>query len=353
MSETTSRPLQPLPGWLLPAALLLLFPLVATPFFTLRIGAAALIEGTIALSLMFLAGYGGMVSLMQLTIAGIAGYMLALFGNPVTAHGLGWPWYAAVPVALLIAILFGTLAGTVAVRTAGITTIMITLAIAVGTYYFTQQNWSVFNGFNGFAQVNPPTVLGLDWRRPIPFYYLSLAVGAAAYGAVRYVSRAPFGLALQAVRDNPRRLASLGFAVTPHRIAAYGFASVIAAFAGILLVWFQTRISPGSIEIDQVLGVLIAAVLGGLSHPVGPFLGALVYVLLENFAIDLIDPERFNTVIGVAFLAIVLFSPDGLLGLWARLRRVMTRGSARATLDAQQGSPAAPAMTVHTRGTAI
>jgi branched-chain amino acid transport system permease protein len=62
-------------------------------------------------------------------------------------------------------------------------------------------------------------------------------------------------------------------------------------------------------------------VLGGMRHPIGAFLGAIVFVLLQNFAIDLVDRERFNLVIGGVFLAIVLFSPDGLLGLWARFAR--------------------------------
>ena len=86
------------------------------------------------------------------------------------------------------------------------------------------------------------------------------------------------------------------------------------------MVWFNGRISPGSVGIDIVVDILVIAVVGGMRHPVGPFLGALVFVLLENFAIDLIDRERFNTVIGLAFLLVVLFSPDGLLGLWSRTR---------------------------------
>jgi branched-chain amino acid transport system permease protein len=349
MSDRTILP--PVPGWLIGAALLLLYPLVATEFFTLRIGAASLIEGTLALSLMFLAGYGGMVSLMQLAIGGLAGYVYAILGNPATAHGFGWPWYLASPLALAAAIVFGTLAGTLAVRTAGIQTIMITLAIGVGLFYFCRQNYAVFNGFNGFAQVAPPALFGIDWRRPIPFYYLCLGVAAASYAAVAYVRAAPFGLALQAVRDNPRRLAALGFNVTAHRIAAYAFASTLAAFGGLLLTWFQTRISPGSIELEQALGVLVAAVLGGMSRPIGPFLGAVVYILLENFAIDLIDPERFNTVIGLAFLLIVLFSPDGLLGLWTRLRHALAAAPRAASLSlASPPSPAAAPTTVHTRG---
>ena len=80
-------------------------------------------------------------------------------------------------------------------------------------------------------------------------------------------------------------------------------------------------VSPGSVGTGWLINILIIAVLGGLSHPVGPFLGAAVFVLLQNFAIDLVDRERFNLVIGGVFLAIVLFSPDGLLGWWTRLRR--------------------------------
>jgi branched-chain amino acid transport system permease protein len=74
------------------------------------------------------------------------------------------------------------------------------------------------------------------------------------------------------------------------------------------------------------VNILVIAVIGGMRHPLGAFIGAIVFVLLQNFAIDLVDRERFNLVIGGVFLAIVLFSPDGLLGLWARLRAGLGRG---------------------------
>jgi branched-chain amino acid transport system permease protein len=153
----------------------------------------------------------------------------------------------------------------------------------------------------------------------LSFYYLSLAVAALSYFAVVYVARSTFGLSLQAIRDNPRRMNALGFNVYLHRVVAHAFAGFIAALGGILLVWMNGRISPGTIDIGPLINILVIAVLGGLRHPVGPFIGAIVFVLLENFAIDLIDRERFNTLIGLVFLAIVFFSPDGLLGLWQRL----------------------------------
>jgi branched-chain amino acid transport system permease protein len=306
------------------ALLLLVYPLLATPFFTFQIGAYSLILGTIALSLMILAGYGGMVCLAQMTIAGIAGYMVAVFGHNSLGIGLDWPWWIALPLAVAIAVLFAIGTSLLAVRTEGIYTIMITLAIGVAFYLFALQNYAIFNGHSGFAGIAPPTLFGIFWRDPIPFYYLALAIAVLSYAGTVYVVRSPFGLALQAIRDNPRRMAALGFNVKVHRVAAYAVAGFIASLGGILLVWFDGRISPGTVAVDRLIDILVIAVVGGLRHPAGPFLGALFFVLLDNFAIDLVNAERFNTVIGLTFLAIVLFSPDGLLGLWERLRRALS-----------------------------
>jgi branched-chain amino acid transport system permease protein len=331
------------PGLVITIVFLLAYPSFASDFFTFQIGAYALILGTIALSLMMLAGYGGMVSLAQLTVAGFAGYLMAILGdNSVGVMGLGWPWWLTVPTAVLGAAVLSAFIGAISVRTEGIYTIMITLAIAVAFFYFVRQNYVVFNGFTGFAGVEPPSLLGAYWRDPVPFYYLSLAVAGGFFCAVLYGARSTFGLSLQAIRDNPRRMRALGYDVTMHRVFAYFLSGIVAGTAGVLLVWFNGRISPGSIGIDVIIDILVIAVVGGLRHPIGPFLGAIVFVLLENFAIDLIDRERFNTVIGVAFLAIVLFSPDGLLGLWnrywpaLRMAGQARRGAGRAERDDRQ-----------------
>ncbi len=306
-------------------AFLLVYPFIADPFWTVQIGAQALFLGLVALSLMLLAGLGGMVSLAQLTIAGIAGYMFAIFGESTSPISLHWPWWAVLPIAIAIATLVATLIGAISVRTEGIYTIMITLAIGVGFANFAQQNYAIFNGFNGFAGVAPPPLFGVDWREPLPFYYLALGVAGLAYLGVVYFRRSTFGLSLQAIRDNARRMEALGFNVTWHRILAYSLAGFLAALGGIFIVWFNGRISPGSIGLGPMIDILVIAVLGGLRHPIGPFVGALVFVLLDNFAIDLIDRERFNTVIGAAFLLVVLVSPDGLLGLWDKLKAYLAK----------------------------
>jgi branched-chain amino acid transport system permease protein len=275
-----------------------------------------------------------------MTVAGIAGYGYAIFATSGTDISLRWPWGIAVVLALVIATACGTLIGWFSVRTEGIYTIMITLAIGVAFFYLVQQNYSLFNGFQGFPSVKSPQVLGVEVRDPLPFYYLALFWSVAGYFLVKHLLRTPFGVALQGIRDNPRRMAALGFHVIAHRVAAYAVAGLLAAVGGILLVWYNGLVSPGSVGTSWLINILIIAVMGGMRHPIGPFIGAIVFVLLQNFAVDLVDRERFNLLIGGVFLVIVLFSPDGLLGWWmGAMSRLRTWGVPGASQGLRRAQP--------------
>jgi len=318
---------------LLLGIVLIILPAVASNFVLVQVAGWSMILGIIALSLMFLAGYGGMVSLAQMTVAGVSGYMITVFGaSSLPAISLFWPWWIAAPIAIIIAVLFGTITGVLSSRTEGIYTIMITLAIAAAFFYLTLQNWPIFNGFAGFTTIPAPKAFGVNWKDPLPLYYLILFFAALSYAAVVYVSRAPFGLALQGVRDNPRRMEAIGYNVTAHRVAAYAFAALIASIGGILMVWLNNQISPGSAGIEAAIDLLVIAVVGGLGHPIGAFVGAIIYVILRTFALDALvavglDGRRFQTLIGLGFLLIVLFSPDGVIGLWRRFVEHATRSA--------------------------
>ena len=310
--------------------LLLIFPFVVSPFITFQIGGQALALGLIALSLTFLGGYGGMISLAQMTVAGITGYAVGILGaSSMPEISLNWPWWLVVPSAVMIATICAAGIGWLSVRTEGIYTIMITLAIGVAFYYLVLQNYSLFNGWQGLHKVYPPIVFGINLRDPMPFYFLALTCAVAGYAFIAYIVRSPFGIALQGIRENPRRMESLGFNVVAHRVSAYVMAGFIAAIGGVLFVWYNGLVTPGSVSTSWLINILVIAVLGGMRHPIGPFLGALVFVLLQTFAIDVIDRERFNLVIGGVFLAIVLFSPDGLLGLWSFVRSRFASTKAR------------------------
>ena len=321
------------PVAILVAVVVVIMPAIASSFVLTQIFGWAYMLGTIGLSLMFLAGYGGTVSLAQMTIGGFAGYVVAILGVNGVPGGIGWPWWLAVPAALILSMIVGAIIGALAVRTEGIYTIMITLAIAAAFYYFTNENYAIFNGHTGIDGIPTPVFLGVDWHGPIPFYYLTLGVAALCWLAVSYVSRAPFGLALQGIRDNPRRMAALGFNVNAHRVAAYVFAALIAALGGIPLVWSYGEIAPGTVSVSAAIDILVIAVVGGIGNPIGPFIGALIYAVLKTFALDVLvafglDGNRFRLLIGLGFLAIVFFSPDGVIGLWTRWRHRLKTGLA-------------------------
>ena len=300
---------------------LLVYPHLAPDFWVVSIGAHAMVLGIIALSLTFLAAYGGMISMAQMSVAGVAGYALAISSAHAANEGvaaLPWPW--AVALALFAGTVAGLLIGLIAVRSQGIYMLMSTLAIAMILFYLGQQNTTVLHGFDGFRGVVIPTIGGISLRQPTLFYYLCLAAGVALYSLVVYLVRTPFGLAIQGIRDDPQRMTSLGFRVTAHQVAAFGVAGFIAAVGGVLSLWYHGGISPGSVGMTATVGVLIIAVIGGLGHPRGAFIGAVVFVLIQNFAVDLVGSDRFNSLIGFVFLVIVMVSPDGLLGLWRALR---------------------------------
>ncbi|MDI9336754.1 MAG: branched-chain amino acid ABC transporter permease, partial [Gammaproteobacteria bacterium] len=282
----------------------------------------AFILGIIALSLSFLGGYGGMVSLAQMTVAGIAGYSLAILGvSSNMSISLGWPWWVAVLVSIGIATLCATVIGWLSVRTEGIYTIMITLAVGMAFYYLVLQNYSLFNGFQGLRNLHPPAILGVELKEPMPFYYLALVCAILCYFLVKWTVDTPFGLALRGVKNNPRRMVALGFNRVAHRVAAYALAGFIASTGGILLVWFNGLIAPGLVGMTWLINILIIAVMGGMGHPIGAFCGALLFVLLKIFAIDFMPSERFNLLIGMIFILIVLLSSDGLIGIYQKIRQ--------------------------------
>ncbi|MFN2628541.1 MAG: branched-chain amino acid ABC transporter permease [Gaiellaceae bacterium] len=277
--------------------------------------------GIVASSLIFLSAYGGMVSLAQVAVYGIAGFVV---GNATTngntkGLNLGWnPWWGVL-LGIAIAVAAGLLLGGLASRSVGIYFLMITLTYSVIANLFFGQVTDL-SGFGGISGVPTPHVIGSPDAHRNRLYYIALAVALATYLLLRYMVRTPFGLTLQGVRDDPVRMASLGYNVALHRTIAFGFASFVAAVGGVLFVWWNGHIDPASIDLGATIDVLVIAVVGGLYRLEGAWVGALFFVIINNYSqrISFIGP-RFHTLIGAIFLVIVLVSPGGLVGLWERV----------------------------------
>ena len=299
------------------------------------------IVGIAAASLIFLAAYGGMISLAQTALMGSAGFMI---GNMVTVGGdggeskgltLGWDPTLSLVLALLGTTLLGIVFGAIASRSFGIYFLMITLTFSVITFYFVGQV-TVVSGFSGIGGINryTPGFIGDMVNDRYRLYYIALIVALFVYALIRYLVRTPFGISLQGIRDEHVRMTSLGYAVPMHRTFAFGFSAFLAALAGILLVWWQGQIAPGDVGLSATIDLLIVAVIGGLGRVEGAWVGALAFIVINNYIrdswlTDFLDTIRvggsFNTIIGVVFLLIVIVSPDGLMGLWDRAWRVARR----------------------------
>ena len=215
--------------------------------------------------------------------------------------------------------------GAIARRSEGIYFLMITLAFSVLVFYFFSQVTQL-SGFGGVNNLDLPALVGNPGLDGTALYYVTLVASVLVFLALRYVSRTPFGLSLQGLRDEPSRMRALGFDVTRHRMLAFTPRGVRrGASPACCRVWYNRRISPGSINLEQTINILIIAVIGGLYRLEGAWVGALVYALLDNYSREwtpeignVLGAERFNTIIGIVFLVIVLLSPGGLVGLWEK-----------------------------------
>jgi branched-chain amino acid transport system permease protein len=329
-----------------------LAPLYTTDFFLNVILTKALWLGVAAASLIFLAAYGGMVSLGQVGIYGVAGMTYA---NLVLADGgsaAAWnPWLALI-AALVVATIVALGFGWICARSEGIYFLMITLAFSVLVFYFFSQVTQL-SGFGGVNSVDLPGILGSPEQDPVPRYFVTLVVAVAVFLLLRGVARTAFGIGLQGIRDEPARMRALGFDVTLHRTLAFGFAGFIASIAGVLSVWYNSRITPGSINLEQTINILIIAVIGGLYRLEGAWIGALAYALIDNYSREwvpdignVLGPARFNTIIGLVFLIIVLLSPGGLVGIWEGARERLggrRGGGGTPTTTTTAGPTAGPA----------
>jgi branched-chain amino acid transport system permease protein len=338
------RPNAPaLVGWVVLAAIaivLLLAPQIFSEYWLSEIWTQALWLGIAAASVTFLYRYCGMVSLAQVAIYGIAGFAMGNVVHTLNSEGglnLGWTPWAGVAFGIAVAVLVGLLFGAVASRSYGIYFLMITLALSLFVFYFFGQDVQL-SGFGGIRSVSHPGYLRDPITDPTPLYYTCLGCSVGVYLLLRYVVRTPFGITLQGIRDDPLRMRSLGYAVPMHRTLAFALGAFVAAIAGILSVWFNTQISPGSINLAQTIAVLIIVVIGGLSRIEGAWLGAVAYVLIDYYSRQdtptlglWLGPGRFATVIGLIFLLIVLLSPDGLIGIGQKLWRLGGRLLGRAS----------------------
>jgi branched-chain amino acid transport system permease protein len=254
-----------------------------------------------------------MVSLTQTAFFGLTGYVIGLLG---VERGLAFPLpeIAAIIALLIMAVAFGL----VVMRTHQIVFLMLTLALGQICWAFARQNTSLLHGWAGIRGIRPLTVLGINFANDANFYWASLVLFGLGIFIMWRIIKSPFGLILNGIRENPRRMTALGYSVFWIRVAVFIIAALYAGIGGILSVYSTGIITPTTIQLSRTIWVLLVVILGGANYFWGPVIGTVIAVWLDVI-ISQITP-RYNTVIGIIFLAIVLLTPNGILGLLAGIK---------------------------------
>jgi branched-chain amino acid transport system permease protein len=298
------------PARIILAAMLLILAFSAPfwlPSYYLQLSSRALILAITTMSFILLAGFGGMTSLAQMSFFAASGY-----GVGYLAMTRGWPFGVAIPAAILIATGLSAAFALLAIRAKGIYFLMITLALSQVTYGIAMQWSAVTKGSEGFSGITRPSIFGWSLIEYTPMFYLTLVVSIVCFLLLKRLVSSPFGLAVQGIRDNPVRMAALGFDVQRHRFTTLTIAGLFAGIAGVLGVFYYGGVSPTTTSLSQTLLVVMSAIAGGVMLIEGGILGSFITVFLWSLASQ--ATQRYLTIIGLVFVLIILFLPNGVLG---------------------------------------
>ena len=297
-------------------AFLLVFPLLV-PYQALAIN--ILIFGLFAVGFNLLFGYTGLLSFGHAAFLGVGSYLTGIG----MVH-MGLPWGLAVLLGVVSAAGVGVVMGYLAIRTRGIYFSMVTLALAQIVYYafYKAERWT--GGENGLRGIQVPSmeVFGfrLDFLDPTTKYYVILVFVAAAMWFVSRLLASPFGAVIEAVRENEQRAAACGYDVARTKLLVFVVSAALCGLAGALRALHLSVVPIDSLHYLLSGQAVMMCLLGGMGTFFGPFVGAAVFLTLEDVVTTM--TQHWMAVVGAVFMVFVLFFPAGIWGsLMKRLEK--------------------------------
>lgn len=308
------------------AAGLLLLPLVTSAYDTVLV-VSVLALGIVLFGLNLLFASAGLLSFGHALFLALGAYTSAFATTRWGIRDLEVILLLAAAAAAVLAVPVGALC----VRYVGIHFGMLTLAFGMLFWSFLQRFSTLTGGDQGVA-VHQPRLLGREWRTGdnlgflVGPYYVYVAVALVALGGLMWrIRRSPFGLSLAAIRENPLKAAAVGVDVTGARRAAFVIAAVYGAVGGALVAPVAGSADPTLAYWTQSGFLVFMVVLGGYRSFLGPLLGAAAFVFLQDRLATTFDAWRLT--LGVLLVAIVVFAPEGLVGLASRSGRRLGRAA--------------------------
>ncbi len=280
----------------------------------------------IALGLNVLVGYGGLTSLGHSGLFAITGYTVALMVD--SGYGHLTAALAAIALTLVASAVFAMLA----LRATGIGFLMITLALGQIVWGVAYRWVDLTNGDNGVNLKVRPMPFGFDLASPSAFYWATFLTFVFALGSMHLFVNSPFGASVRGTRDQPRRMNALGFNVWLIQFLAFLFSGFWCAIGGLLYIYYNQFVSPEVAALQASAEVLLMVISGGTATLLGPIAGAAIVVIMKNIVSAWI--ERWNLVLGVIFILIISFMPEGLVPGIARLWRGARQGNAEPAASA-------------------
>ncbi len=292
--------------------------------FTITLATRTAILALAGVGLNIALGQGGLVSLGHAAFFGLGGYAMGVLASHAQTQTpiLEWPvliegatsmpliWLVAMAVSALAALGIGALS----LRTSGVYFIMITLAFGQMLYYFAI-SWPAYGGEDGLSIHLRNSFPGLNTLDPIQFFGLCFVLLCAALLLSARLKRSPFGLALNAARQNPLRVRAVGVRPFSLRLTAFVISGVITGLAGALFADLNRFVSPSMLSWHTSGEIIVFVLLGGVGRLFGPVAGAGLYILLEQLLDGVSD--YWQVFLGALLLTVVLIARGGLIGALA------------------------------------
>lgn len=294
-------------------ALLVTLPIWVGNSYYINIASQILLWAVLALALNVLVGWAGLTSLGHAGLFAMAGYTAAML---LTA---GYDHFTADIAAIAVTLATAAVFAVLALRATGIGFLMITLAIGQILWGIAYRWVSLTNGDNGIVVSTRPAPFGLALTGAVSFYLATLVVFLIAVVTMAIFARSPFGAALRGTRDQARRMTALGYNVWLIRFLAILFSGFWSGVAGLLFVYYNQFVGPQVVALTTSAEALLMVISGGSGTLLGPIIGAAIVVIMKNVVSAYI--ERWNLVLGVIFILIISFMPEGLVPGSVRLWR--------------------------------
>jgi branched-chain amino acid transport system permease protein len=293
-------------------ALVIAIPWIASDYFVMMC-IRVMYFGMLTLSLCFLAGELGVVSLMQASFFGIAGYFIAILQ---TRYQIPFPIPPLVGIG--VAVLFAALTGLLVIRVQGIYFLMLTLVLGQLIWALASQWTSVTRGDSGITDIFAPVIFGISTEKSKgAFYLFELFFFCGVIWFLAALKRSPFGLMLRGVRDSESRMIMLGYSISLLRYTAFIFAALVASMGGVFFAYFTGLINPHSVSLTTNVETLLSAILGGIQTLFGAILGTAILKILDLVLSGI--TQRYLLIMGILFLITIMFAPTGAAGALKRL----------------------------------